>query len=136
MTTDVIRGSDLILYVGEVAIALSTSCEVSISTNMLDVTNKDSNGWKRILPDVKEWSISSDHMVAYDAAYGVKEILAAQLAGTKLSVKFSTEVTGDMVLSGNVYIDSNNINAAQGSPATFSFSGQGDGELVQGVVPA
>jgi predicted secreted protein len=101
---------------------------------MIDITNKDGNGWKEILPDVKEWSISSDSMVAWDATYGVDEILAAQIAGTKLSVKFGTDTVGDTLLTGDVYVDSDSISAAQGSPATFSFSAQGTGVLTKTTV--
>lgn len=133
-TTGVIKGKDLMFYVGTTAVGHSTSCDLNISTNMIDITSKDSNGWKEILPDIKEWGISCDALTAWDAAYGINDILEAQLAGTKLIVKFTTDIAGDIVLSGDIYIDANNIQAPNGDKSSFSFSGQGTGQLAKAVV--
>lgn len=135
-TTGPVKGKDLLLYVGTTAIGSSTSCSLNISTDLLDVTTKDSNGFKEKLPEDIDWNISCDALTVFDAAYGIDDILDAQLGGTKLSVKFSTEVTGDIVLSGDIYINSNNIDASKGSPSTFSFSGEGTGTLTKSTVSA
>ena len=131
MTTGVIKGKDLMLFIGAVAVGHATTCDLNISTNMIDITSKDSNGWKEILADLKEFSISCDAFTAWDAAYGAKDILTAKLAGTKLTVKLTTDETGDEELTGDVYIDNFQLTGSNGDASTYNFSGAGTGALVQ-----
>ncbi len=133
-TTGVIRGHNVLLYVDDVPIAHATSVDITINTNMIDITSKDSQGWKEILADVKDWSISHAAMTAYDATYGIDDTLDAQLADTQLSIKMSTSVVGDIVLSGNVLIDSQSIANPDQDKSTFDFSAMGNGPLVKALV--
>jgi predicted secreted protein len=135
-TSGVIRGHNVLLYVDDVPIAHATSVDLTINTNMIDITSKDSQGWKEILADVKDWSISHAAMTAYDATYGIDDTLDAQLAGTELTIKMSTDIEGDIVLSGKVLIDSQSISNPDQDKSTFDFSAMGNGALAKSVVPA
>ncbi len=130
----IIKGTDVLLYVDDVAIAHSTSCDLNITTNMIDITSKDSAGWEEILADVKAWSISSSALVDYSAAAGIDDILDAQLAGSTIAMKMSTEVVGHIVLTGNVLVDNNSITNPNQDKSTFDFSARGNGALAKALV--
>jgi len=133
-TTGNVLGKDILVYDGTDAISHSSSCSLSLNTAMIDIGDKDSGGWAKKLPDIKDWNISVDGMVAYDATHGFEELFDKWVAGTAITVKFSTEETGDIYFTGSCYIESITKDAPNGDKVTFSISLTGDGALTKATV--
>lgn len=135
-TTGVIPGDDILLYVGEIAVSHSTSHSLSLNGTTIDITNKDTAGFEKFLNGRKNWSISIEGMVAYDATYGYEDLFDAWLAGTELTVKFSTEVAGDIYFTGPVIIENLEKSAGGGAVTTFTCSLKGNGAIAKATVAA
>ena len=134
MTTGTIDGSDLLLYAGGTAVAHSTSCSVSGKTNFREITTKDSNSRAEFRPTITDWSAAVEGLVAYDDTYGFDELQAAWRNKTALTLKLSTEVTGDSILTGTAYIESIEKGAPNGDNVTYNVSFRGTGDLTPQVV--
>lgn len=130
-TVGVINGTMLLVYIDSThPIALSTTCSLVLNSDMRDISNKDAAGWKKVLPGMKNWTVSCEGLVAYDTSYNYQYLLAAQLAGTAFSLSFkSTNTAGDYYFSGSAYITTVNLTAQNEANATFSVSFQGSGAL-------
>ena len=130
-TPGVINGTDFLVYIDAThPIGLSTDCSITINRATRDTSNKDSGGWKTVLPGQREWTISCNALMAFDKTYNLTYLNALMIAGTVINIRFQTGNTaGDSYFTGTAYITSVNLSAANQSNATFSISFQGSGAL-------
>lgn len=117
----ILNGTLLLLYVNGVAIGGTTSHSMSESVAMRDATTKDSNGNEEVLPGTFSATISFDGFVAYDSAYGWKDLHDLLVAKTKVALKFATEVAGDDRYKGDAYLES--LDKEASSEENVGFSG-------------
>lgn len=140
-----VLGKDLMLFVGGKAIALSTSCKITVSAETIDTQSKDSGVWNE--KDVKKigWTCSSDNTFSADANInGYDALFALMIAAQPVEIAFgipankSTEYPADgwklplKPYTGKAIITSLDLNAADGDKATFSISLDGTGALTNG----
>ncbi|MCR9252291.1 MAG: phage tail protein [bacterium] len=123
-----VRGQVLAWSVGGVQVEDQTDSEISFELEMDDFTSKDSTGnWKEFLPGLKSWSGSCSGTYDPTATEGADESIDDLIAGTALTVLFTTGTTGNRQWTGTAYITSANIQAPLTGPATYSISFQGTG---------
>lgn len=134
MTTGIINGTDVGLYIGANKIANSKSCSISVTHSPRRSHNKDTSGWEVGRPGALSFSINQDGEFAFDAAYGAEDLVEAILARTKLTIKCSTEDSGDWRLTGDVYLDSFEWNAGSEEDSTFSISASNAGPLTKEAI--
>lgn len=136
---DIIKGKDLRIKLDDNTIYHATECSFSTTREIESIATKDTDGNKGTAGNY-EWSLSTNALVASKAALSTqndtKSILDAYLLGNIVAVEFTTDVTGDVVISGNAFIASCNITAAVGSSATYDVSFTGDGDVTVATVPA
>ena len=130
-TTGKLNGRFLRIYVDGNAVADATSHDLESSQSSRDVTTKDSAGWMQILPGLKEWSTSGDGLVALDAAYTITDLTTLLLDGTQVTVRFTTNTTGDVYWTGSAYVESVSISSPNEETPTYNFSLKGTGALTQ-----
>jgi len=130
-TAGVINGTDLLVYIDAThPIGYSTTCSLALNADMRDVSNKDSAGWKAVLPGQKNWTVSCEALVVMaTGSYNLKYMMDCIVNKTAISLLFKTANTGDVIFSGNAYVTSCNISAANEANTTMSISFQGTGAL-------
>ena len=67
-TTGIFNGTLLVVKIGGVAVAHSTSCSLSVSTDLPDSTTKDSLGWAQQIQGLRSWSVSTDGLAGIESA--------------------------------------------------------------------
>ena len=128
------NGTSLLLYTGSDAIAASKSHSLSVNSESIDVTTKDSAGWKDILPGLKSWTVDCEGLVAFDNSFNYEYLLDALRNRTKLSIKLETTVVGDERLKGDVYVTSVELSAPQEDAISFTASFEGTGALTHETI--
>ena len=121
-TTGIMNGTLLGVYVGSTLVAHATEGSISLSMDTRDATTKDSSGYRDLLEGTRSGSISVSALYADDATYGVNALMTAFSNRTTLTVKFSTEVSGDDYWSATCYLTSLEVSAATEDNATYSAS--------------
>jgi len=134
MTTGIINGHNLRLYIGGVAVTKSTSCTMSVSVETRTTTHKDSGTYEENEAGKISWEMTTDALVAFDSTQTPQSILTTCLAGTAVTARFSTEVTGDAYQEGSGIITSFTQNAPDNENVTFSITIKGSGALTLGTV--
>jgi predicted secreted protein len=134
-TTGKINTTLLAVYVGGTKINHAQGGSLNIDHSPRDVTTKDSAGWQEVLEGLRSWSVSANGLLAFDATYGTDDLDDIITGRTTVTVRFSTEVTGDTYYEGTAYIS----NLACDSPgqeetATWSCEFAGTGALTVGAV--
>lgn len=113
-------------------------CSITTTTDIRDVTNKDSAGWKQILPGLKSASGSATGFVTYDNDFNFQEFQNLQLNGTKINVEIrvgtttSADETGDRVYQFNAYITSVELSSTFEETQEFSVNYEIDGAVTFG----
>lgn len=145
--SNVIKGADLMLFVGGKSIAFATSHTLEISAETIETTSKDSGGkWAMNQANKLSWSASSENLYALEGAGNDFDTLfAAMVARTPVTLVMDLESgyatkadavpeTGWTPLAatgwtGSAIITSLSLNAANEDNATFSVSFTGTGAL-------
>ena len=124
----VFNGDLMVIKVGSTVVAELTNCELTASTNMFEITSKDSGGMKEILAGNSEWSATADINVDFISSnWDAADMWAAWSAKTALSITITNGVIGDKQFVGTAYVDNVTYTGPQGDKAsgTVSFAGTG-----------
>jgi hypothetical protein len=134
---DILKGKDLRITFVDGTIYHATECAISSTRAFDEVATKDTNG-NIVTPDTYSWNMTASGLVANkpgsSSQKDIKDLWASHIAGTIAAVEFKTTETGDMVLSGNVYVESIEMTASTEGRATYSATLRGDGDLTQSEV--
>lgn len=137
---NVILGTDLMLFKDNKALAVATSCKLTINANVLETSSKDSGKWVSKQAAKLSWNASSENL--YTVA-DYKELVDAMIARTEVELQFSTVSNADSDngvpsngwtpkadgYKGNAIITSIDMNAPDGENATYTVSFEGTGAL-------
>ena len=137
MANSVILGSDLMLFKDGKALAVATSCKMTISANAMDTSSKDSGKWTEKKAGKLSWNGSSDNLFVM-ADY--KSLVDIMISREKVSLQFSTTDAENGVptsgfvankdgYKGDAIITSIDMNAPDGENATYTVSFEGTGAL-------
>ena len=89
----VTNGTSVLLEVGGVTVNGTTSHDMSIITDMIDVTTKDSNGSKEYIAGEDDGTISVEGKYDPAATYGFSQLFAAQLAKASAPLTFGLQAS-------------------------------------------
>lgn len=128
-TTGLINGTDFGVYIAGTKVACSTSASVSLSMSPRDATCKDSGGFSESLEGLMEWSIEGEGLFALDATYGYVDLKTVLTNRTAVTVRFSSETTGDQYHEGTAFLVDLSADAATEETMSYSFSFTGTGPL-------
>jgi predicted secreted protein len=119
-------------------IANASSNDFSITKDMIETTNKDSAGAKEYIAGEYGYTMSVEGMFEEDGSVGSaiswKEILTDLIAGTSVTIVMTSNVSGDIKLSGAAFFSDLNLTAPRNDVATFTASIQGTGALTVSTI--
>tara|TARA_R110000803_G_scaffold102638_9_gene170753 strand:- start:492 stop:905 length:414 start_codon:yes stop_codon:yes gene_type:complete len=128
-TVGVLNGTNLVIYVDGNAVGHATTHSITISDALRSITTKDSAGWEESLQGLRSWSLSGDGMTALDASYTVDDLTALITARTSVTVRFSTNNSGDQYWTGSAILESLDMSSPLEDSVTYSFSLKGTAAL-------
>lgn len=141
MADGTIDGGTVLLYVGGVAVAYSTSCSYSLTNALRESPHKDDSGWTERASGRKNVSGSCNFWVAFTdaqaaAVFNLDDIFTLVLNGTSSTLLISNSDTGDYQWTGPAIIDAVNVTFGNlGETAEGDFSFQSNGAWSQTTVP-
>jgi predicted secreted protein len=119
-------------------IANATSNDFTITKDMIETTNKDSAGAKEYIAGEYGYTMSVEGMFEEDGSVGAliswKEIITDLLAGTSVTIVMTSNVSGDLKLSGSALFNDLKLTAPQNAVSTFTASIQGTGALTVSTI--
>lgn len=133
-TAGIMNGTLIGVYAGGTLIAHATEGSISLNLDTRDATTKDSSGTRDLLEGVKSGTVSVSALYADDATYGVDELMSAWSGRSTLTIKFSTEVTGDSYWEASAYVTSLEVSAGMEDNATYSATFELTGAITYGTV--
>lgn len=121
-------GTGVALFVAGKKIANLTSNDFDISTDMIEVTNKDSAGYKEFLPGENGGTMSAECRIntvgLASNLVSIQTLMGYQVAGTLVALRMTDFVSGELALEGNAYITNVKGNYPNNDVATATVSFQ------------
>lgn len=133
-TTGKFNGTLLNVYIDNTIIGCATSSELSINVDLADATCKDDGGWADHIAGLRDWSVSTDGLVKFDGNNNVEDLYDLLSGRSVVTLKFTTNVTGDLVFSGQASVASLSVSAEMEAAVTYSVEFTGKGPLTKGTV--
>ena len=138
----IFNGTDLILKVsptsGGTEQKLMHSQNVSLSMNVdtIDISTKDSAGFRDLLGGQKSFSLSADGLMDFNSAgtdTEVDELFDQMFGRTAVTFTFTlaATTTGDYTYSGSGFVTSLEISGGTEDAPTYSCTIEGSGTLTQ-----
>ena len=136
----IFNGTDLILKVspsdGGTEAKLMHSQNVSLSMNVdtIDISTKDSAGWRDLLGGQKSFSLSADGLMDFSATAGdtdVAELFDQMFDRTAVDFTFALSTPAGYTITGDGFITSLEISGGTEDAPTYSCSIEGSGELTK-----
>ena len=124
-----IRGLEVLIYIGGTAVGGQRGASLSMSADELDITDKNTIGYKKFLVGLKEWSISCDGLVVA-GEQGYDALFNAFIEGTIVEVQFKLE-DGSFGYQGDMVVSSMDFDAQYDDALTYSCELKGAGDLEQ-----
>lgn len=124
-----IRGLEVLIYIGGVAVGGQRGASLSMSADELDITDKNTVGYKKFLVGLKEWSISCDGLVVAGEA-GYDALFNAFIEGTIVTVQFKKE-DDSFGYEGEMVVSSMDFDAQYDDALTYSCELKGAGDLTK-----
>ena len=136
-TTGIINGTLMRLYKDSTAIGYATSCQMNVSSAMREILTKDSavGGWREVKKGQLSGTLSTEALYAGpgDAStnYLFDDLFNDLIAGTELTIKFTTDVVGDNVYTMKAICTSLDLNAGVEENVSYSASFEVTGSIVK-----
>lgn len=138
-TTGIINGTLMRLFKGSTAIGYATSCQMNITAAMREILTKDSpaGGFREVLKGQLSGTLSTEALYAGpgDTSTNVAfdDLFVDLLAGTVLTIKFTTDVVGDNIFTMSAICTSLDLNAGVEENTSYSASFEITGAIVKTV---
>ena len=141
-TSGTINGTILRLFVDDSGtlkpIANLVSNDISFTKDLIEVTSKSSAGSKEFMYGHFGASGSFEGRFEDDSVgsteYSFEELYSVMVAGTNLSVVFTTNVTGDVKYTGSALLGGLSLSAPDNDAASFTGDITITGAVTQGTV--
>jgi len=131
------NGTSWQIYVGSTSTKISNITKVSMSLNraMIDVTTKDSNHWKEVLPGLKDGKFTFEGLLDFVASgFTPVQLQTAWDAGTSLAFILYDGISGDKQYQASGYLNKFDIGTGFEDAVTFSMEATLTGTVTQASI--
>jgi hypothetical protein len=136
MSTGYVNGSDFGIYVDDTLISVGLDNQLQLTKNMINVSNKDSGKSEEYIPGRGDGTVSGSARLKYDAGYGFGDLFAIYDAGTKVTIRYSNDESGDDEYSFDAYISELSRQDPDDDSGTIDYTFQKTGDITEAAVPA
>jgi TP901-1 family phage major tail protein len=119
------------VYVEDTLVAAAQDVSVSMSVETIDVTTKESGGYRELIRGLRSATYSVNGLIDYTEAVNesTADLATLLLAGTEVTLKFSTEQTGDQSVFSEAILTSLELSGGTEDTATYSATFESTGTV-------
>lgn len=128
------NGTLFAIYKDGTKITHCTNTSLDLSTSLIDVTSKDSGGWKDNLSGLRSFTGSGDFFFSEDGAVNFEDFFDEVNGRSSFTCRWSSAVIGDKYYEGTVWLTSISTSAGVEDAHVYTISFEGTGALTKGTV--
>tara|TARA_R100001086_G_scaffold249923_2_gene191847 strand:- start:5401 stop:5823 length:423 start_codon:yes stop_codon:yes gene_type:complete len=139
MTTGPIKGHNARIFIDDAGSFAARECEVNLEVSTIETAHKDINpGSVGVTSQINIADIISATFstsgILYTEGSNIKANIDKLIAGTQVAIEFTTDVTGDHVISFNAILTGANLGGSEGDLGNYSFDGKSTGDITSDTV--
>ena len=136
----IFNGTDLILKVSpssggaEAKLMHSQNVSLSINVDPIDISTKDSAGFRDLIGGQKSFSLSADGLMDFEATAGdtdVAELFDQMMNRTAVDFTFALSVPAGYTITGDGFITSLEVTGGTEDAPTYSCTIEGSGAITK-----
>jgi predicted secreted protein len=131
-----LSGKNMLVLVGGTAIGGTKSFTLTVNSNLIDTTTKDSDAWGDSLYGSKDWEVSFDGLYDPSNTMNAEEIFDLITGDTTAILEMAVidGTGGGLVFRGNANATGLTMTAGYNDAVSMSGGFKGAGELTKGTV--
>ena len=131
----IFNGTNLGVYIDGTIIAAATDCSLSLNMETIDITTKDSAGYRELLAGMRSGSISVSGLIDYQSAdKDTVDLYTAWENRTSLTLKFSSEISSDTSFTASGFLTSLEQSGGTEDTATYSATFEITGQVTDATI--
>jgi TP901-1 family phage major tail protein len=131
----IFNGTNLGVYIDGTIIAAATDCSLSLNMETIDITTKDSAGYRELLAGMRSGSISVSGLIDYQSAdKDTVDLYTAWENRTSLTLKFSSEISSDTSFTASGFLTSLEQSGGTEDTATYSATFELTGQVTDATI--
>lgn len=131
----IFNGTNLGVYIDGTIIAAATDCSLSLNMETIDITTKDSAGYRELLAGMRSGSISVSGLIDYQATdKDTVDLYTAWENRTSLTLKFSSEISSDTSFTASGFLTSLEQSGGTEDTATYSATFELTGQVTDATI--
>lgn len=119
-STGAMNGTAMVLKIGGTTIAKLKSNSMNLNANAIDVSNKDSAGWKESIYGQRSGGFDFEGVFAEDGNWGFTQASNAVVQKTVLTARWGSGTTGDRYYEASCILTACTETAPMEDAVTFS----------------
>ena len=116
-----LNSSNFLLYNGETPLGHSKNTTFNLSQDLLDTTNKDSDGWSEFIAGVRNGKLKSEGLTDYSDALNYEQLVDLLITRAPLTIYFKDFVNNKHIISGTGYIEAVSEKAETNNSVSFDL---------------
>lgn len=129
----VFNGTNIAVSLAGTVIAHATECSITLNTETIDVTTKDSNGNRELIPGLVSGSISVSGLQEVSGSNGIKALTSTFDTGSAVALIFDQVETSGETFSANGILTSLEMSGGVEDAPTYSASFELTGAITKGT---
>ena len=115
----IVNATSFLLAKETTVLGHSTSTVINFDHNLIDITNKDSQGWQEFLSGVRSGSIKSEGLSSYSDTLNFNELEAMLITREVADFYFKNPANENLIIRGTGYISSVSETAESENVSTY-----------------
>lgn len=115
----IVNATSFLLAKETTVLGHSTSTVINFNQDLIDITNKDSQGWQEFLSGVRNGSIKSEGLSSYSDALNFDELEAMLITREQADFYFKNPANETLIIRGRGFISSVTETAESETVSTY-----------------
>lgn len=133
---DYVKGTDFGIFVDDTLVSASTDNQMQLTKNMIETSNKDSGKSAEYMPGRGDGTVSGTSRMVFNAGFGWEDLFALYNNDTKVTIRYSTDETGDTEDSFDAFISELSRQDPDDDSSSVSYTFQKTGDVTQSEITA
>ena len=129
-----LNGTNLVVTLNGVPVALAKECDIDITNAGRDITTKASAGWKETAADgLRSWKITGKGLIDFLSTPNFSTLFSYFTSRSTVTLVVGASGTGNKTYSGTAVIKSLKGGGPLEETAPYDFEFEGTGALTEGI---
>lgn len=128
------NGTLFAIYKDGTKVTHSTNFSFDINADVIDVTTKDSAGWRELLSGLRSFSGSGDFLYSENGAVNFEDFFDEINTRSSFTARWTSNVSGDVYYEGTVWVTNLGMSGGVEDAMSYTLQVEGTGTITKSTI--